>query len=86
MLTSKDQSANKDRRILAGDPWAGLAAAIILQAARDAQAGSGEAAAWLLEEAPDLFGLLGLDIHPDRVRRWVLAGCPGKRKARYVRS
>lgn len=72
---------------MAGDPWAGLLAAIILQAAQDTRTGSEEAAAWLLEDAPALLDLLGLDIHPDRVRRWVLAGCPGGRRLkRYVRS
>lgn len=69
------------------DPWAGLAAAIILQAAQDARAGDLSAASWLVETAPDLLDLLGLDIHPDYMRRWVMAGCPKRKKGgRYVRA
>lgn len=86
MLTSKDKLANTERHTRARDPWATLAAAMVLRAAQDAQAGSEEAAAWLLEVGPDWFYFLGLDIHPDHIRRWLLAGCPGKRKARHVRS
>ena len=44
------------------DPWRALAAAILLQAHKDAQAGDGPAYAWLATpEAGRLVGLLELD-------------------------
>jgi len=59
-----------------GDPWAGLAAAIVLQAVTEARGGDHGAESWLLTEGQLWLEALGLDIHPDRLGRWVSDGCP----------
>ena len=50
-----------------------LAAAVILQAAREAEANP-EAREWLIIDAPLWFAAIGFDIHPDRIESWMRNG------------
>lgn len=52
-----------------------LAAAVILQAAREAREGSQDARQWLQTDAPLWMDAIGLDLQPAQVRKWITRGC-----------
>ena len=51
-----------------------LAAAVILQAARDAKDDQA-ARTWLLTDAPLWLDGIGLDFAPEHIARWITNGC-----------
>lgn len=66
----------RDRVYSAGDPYAALGAAIVIQAIQEARAGCQEAATWLLSDGQMIIDGLGLDVDPQWLRRFVEQGCP----------
>lgn len=75
---TKPQKGAPYRQAL-GDPYKLLAANVILQAIKDARAGSREAATWLLFDGLLWLEGCGGDVDPDRWQAWVKSGCPRKR-------
>jgi len=64
-----------------------LAAAVLLQAAKDVQNGSSGAAAWLLDTGIDWFEFVtGERMDADYWAKWVGDGCPGKHKKKRGRK
>lgn len=65
-----------------GDPWSGLAGAVMIQAVRDVRKDGAlrwEASQWLLTEGYEWLGpagFIGLDMSYERWASWVKAGCP----------
>lgn len=62
--------------LMPNDPYKYLAAAMLLQAVKDAAAGDLEARIWLLTGGQLFLDALGIGMDPDRMRAWFDAGCP----------
>jgi hypothetical protein len=84
MATLADPKSKRRPSTGAGEPWAGLAAAIVIQAVEDTRAGDLDAAAWLLGDGLFFLDGLGMDIGPDYMRSWINRGCPGKLRRKPV--
>lgn len=80
METLPDLKSKRRAKTAAGDPWAALAAAVLIRAVDDTRAGDPEAAAWLLDIGLMFLDGLGLDMDPEYMQAWIGQGCPGKLK------
>lgn len=56
-----------------------LAVAVILQAARDASTDPA-ARDWLQHDAPLWLDACGIDLHPEKITRWIAKGCKIKNR------
>lgn len=57
-----------------------LAAAVILQAAREARKGNQDARRWLQNDGLLWADAIGIDIDPDYIAAWIARGCKVKRR------